>query len=105
MNFQSKTAKSDFNFPPDLDSQALLLQEFNEETESRHHDFYVFTMTLSLRITSNDFPFFHQWNLPKEEGLSFALTPIIKVEKYSRTRIVSLARKIQLGWLFEGGLR
>ena len=57
---QNSEEKSDLNFPADLGSQALLLQEFNEETESRHHDFYVFTMTLSLRITSNDFPFFHQ---------------------------------------------
>ena len=53
---QNSVEKSDLNFPADLGSQALLLQEFNEETESRHHDFYVFTMTLSLRITSNDFP-------------------------------------------------
>lgn len=57
---QNSEEKSNLNFPPDLDSQALLPQEFKEETESRHHDFYVFTMTLSLRITSNDFPFFHQ---------------------------------------------
>ena len=57
---QNSEEKSDLNFPAHLGSQALLLQEFNEETESRHHDFYVFTMTLSLRITSNDFPFFHQ---------------------------------------------
>ena len=57
---QNSEEKSDLNFPPDLlDSQALLLQEFHEETESRHHDFSVFSMTLSLRITSNDFPFFH----------------------------------------------
>ena len=57
---QNSEEKSDLNFPPDLDSQVLLLQEFNEETESRHHAFSVFTSTLSLRITSNDFPFFHQ---------------------------------------------
>jgi len=58
---QHSEEKSDLNFPPDLDSQAaLLLQEFNEETESRHLAFSVFTMTLSLLITSNDFPFFHQ---------------------------------------------
>ena len=57
---QNSEEKGDLNFPPDLDSQALLPQEFNEETESRHHDFSVFTRTLSLRITSNDFPFFHQ---------------------------------------------
>ena len=32
---QNSEEKSDLNFPPDLDSQALLLQEFHEETESR----------------------------------------------------------------------
>ena len=57
---QNSEEKSDLNFPPDLDSQALLLKEFHEETQSRHHDFSVFIMTLSLRITSNDFPFFDQ---------------------------------------------